>query len=58
MMGRKQILKQGYEFDYVYARGVFCYLVNNAKLKKYIKKGLNKRYRQENKNFIMEYNYD
>ena len=49
MMGIKQRLKSGEEYDFIYARGQCCYLVNNAKLKKRIKKRMSRRRRKENK---------
>ena len=49
MMGIKQRLKSGEEYDFIYARGQYCYLVNNAKLKKRIKKRMSRRRRKENK---------
>jgi len=47
--GRKQKLKTGDEFDLIYAKKLYCYLHNNTKLVKKIKRGLNKRYRKEMK---------
>jgi hypothetical protein len=47
--GRKQKLKTGDEFDLIYAKKLYCYLQNNTKLVKKIKRGLNKRYRKEMK---------
>lgn len=47
MMGRKQKLIDGDEQDVVYARGLYCYLRNNNKLVKFIKRKMNKRMRRE-----------
>ena len=54
MMGTKQKLKTGYEVDYIFAKNLYCYLINNIKLKKFIKKQLSKRRRMENKKMIIE----
>lgn len=43
-MGTKQRLSE-LEADYVYARGVYCYLVNNTKLKRFVKRRMSKRRR-------------
>lgn len=51
MMGRKQKIS-GIEEDYIYDRGRYCYLVNSCKVKRYIKRGLNKRYRRELKEYM------
>ena len=54
MMGTRQKLKSGMEYDYIYARGIYCYLINNAKLKRWIKRCLSKRRRKEvNKNILI-----
>jgi hypothetical protein len=45
--GRRQKLKSGMELDFLYARGLYCYLTNCQGLKHYIKKQLNRRYRHE-----------
>lgn len=47
--GRKQKLKTGDEYDLIYAKKLYCYLQNNTKLVRKIKRGLNKRYRKEMK---------
>ena len=49
MMGTRQKLKKDFEIDFIYARDRYCYLVNNTKLKKFIKRSLSKRRRRENK---------
>lgn len=54
MMGHRGKLIDGAEIDFVYARGVYCYLVNNCKLKKYIKRKMSKRARREGNRFINE----
>ena len=48
MMGNKQKLKTGDEYDVVYAKKKYCYLLNNNKLVRKIKNGMRKRFRQEN----------
>lgn len=47
--GRKQILKDGDEYDLLYAKGFYCYLRNNNKLVRYIHKKMNRRRRREDK---------
>ena len=37
MMGHKDKLKSGMEYDVIFARRIYCYLVNNNKLVKYVK---------------------
>ena len=49
MMGRNQILKSAMEYDVVYARKIYCYLVNRSQNVKFAKRKMNKRYRQQNK---------
>lgn len=49
MMGTKQKLKTAAEIDFIYARGMYCYLANSTKAKKNIKRGLSKRRRKEAK---------
>ena len=57
MGNMKQKLIDGLEYDYIYHKkhkkrygvGLFCYLDNNNKLVKFIKKKLKKRYRREQK---------
>jgi len=50
-MGTRQKLKTGAEWDYIYARGMYCYLVNSTKAKRTIKRALSKRRRRDNKKF-------
>lgn len=49
MMGHREKLIDGIEEDFIYARGLYCYLVNNTKLKRYVKRKMSKRYRHEAK---------
>lgn len=60
MMGRKQILKCADEYDVIYAKKKYCYLVNHCEKVKKIKRRLNKRFRRElnqetKKNIITNY---
>jgi len=41
----KQKLKHGYEWDLIYAKKYYCYLQNNNKLVRFIKRSLRKRKR-------------
>ena len=50
MMGTRQKLIDGYEVDFVCARGMYKYLKNNVSVKRFIKRKLSKRRRIENKN--------
>ena len=45
--GRRQRLIDGIEFDVVYWRGRYCYLVNRPHLVKWAKRKMNKRWRRE-----------
>jgi hypothetical protein len=49
MMGNRQKLKTGAEYDFIFSRRLYCYMANNNKLKKWIKRQLSKRRRRENK---------
>ena len=49
MMGNKQKLKSGIEYDVIYDRGLYCYLVNRPHLIKWTKRQLSKRRRREAK---------
>jgi len=49
MMGHKDKLKSGMEFDVIFARKIYCYLKNNYKLIKYVKKSINRRNRQNSR---------
>lgn len=49
MMGTRQKLKTGCEYDFLYARGLYKYLRNNRGIKKWIKKTLSRRRRRESK---------
>lgn len=55
MMGNKQKLKKGDEYDVIYAKKKYCYLVNNNKLVRHIKRRLRKRKRIEENKKINEY---
>lgn len=52
--GRKQKIKTGDKWDLMYAKKWHCYLQNNNKLVKKLKKWMNKRYRKEMKAEGME----
>lgn len=54
MMGTRQRLIDGDEYDFIYARGQYCYLVNRCKKKRKIKRKINKRLRRENKKYIYD----
>lgn len=45
--GRKQVLKQGAEYDLLYSKSLYCYLKNGKRVKHNLKKQMNRRYRQE-----------
>ena len=49
MMGTRQRLKGGMEYDVIYARKQYCYLINKPKLVKYAKRRMAKRRRIEHK---------
>jgi hypothetical protein len=49
MMGHREKLIDGLEVDYIFARNMYCYLVNNPKLKKYTKRKISKRIRRNGK---------
>jgi hypothetical protein len=55
MMGRKQQLKDGLEYDVVFGRGVYCYLVNHHNIVKWVKRKMNKRLRRKYKKELNEY---
>ena len=54
MMGRKQKLIDGLEEDAIYARKVYCYLVNRPSVVKWAKRKINKRFRREAKKEIQD----
>ena len=59
MMGHRQKLKTASEYDFIYARGQYCYMVNHGcKLKKSIKRSLAKRRRIDDKKIIMRECHD
>ena len=45
--GRKQKLINGLEEDVLYGRHYFCYMDNRPGLVRWVKRKMNKRYRQE-----------
>jgi hypothetical protein len=47
MMGRKQTLKDGLEYDVIYGRHIYCYLKNRPVNVKYAKRKMNKRMRRD-----------
>ena len=50
----KRKLKDAFEYDLIYGKHVYCYLHNNNKLVKWIKRKMNKRYRKEGRKEIYE----
>lgn len=50
----KQKLKSGLEYDVIYGRDVYCYLINHPKIVKFVKRQLNKRIRKEGKRVTNE----
>lgn len=54
MMGRKQKLVDGLEEDVIYARKVYCYLVNRPSVVKWAKRKVNKRFRREGKKEVRD----
>lgn len=54
---KKISLKKAYEFDFVYARGMYCYLINKPKLKRKIKKSINKKQRISNNSILRNHDY-
>jgi len=54
MMGRKQKLIDGLEEDAIYARKVYCYLVNRPSVVKWAKRKVNKRFRREGKKEVQD----
>ncbi len=49
MMGHKDKLKTGMEVDVIFARRWYCYLINNSKLKSFVKNNINRRNRRKTK---------
>jgi trans-aconitate methyltransferase len=45
--GRKQKLINGLEMDVIHGRHYFCYMDNRPGLVRWVKRKMNKRYRQE-----------
>jgi trans-aconitate methyltransferase len=45
--GRKQKVINGLEMDVIYGRHYFCYMDNRPGLVRWVKRKMNKRYRQE-----------
>ena len=54
MMGRKQKLIDGLEYDVIYAKKKYCYLFNNNKIVRYAHRRMNKRFRREMKHIDIE----
>lgn len=48
-MGHKDSLKSGMEYDVIFARKIYCYLINNSKLKRFVKNAINRRNRKKAK---------
>lgn len=46
MMGHKDKLINGLEYDVILSRRYYCYLYNNSKLKSYAKNNINRRSRR------------
>ncbi len=44
---KKSYLKNGLEYDVIYARQWYCYISNTKGLTKYVKRQLNKRLRRQ-----------
>lgn len=49
MMGHRDKLKTGMEYDVIFARKMYCYLQNIPSLVRYVKRSINKRTRAESK---------
>jgi len=49
MMGHRDRLKTGMEYDVIFARRIYCYLFNNSKLKRFAKNAINRRSRKKAK---------
>ena len=43
MMGHRDKLKSGLEYDVIFARKIYCYLQNNPKMVKFAKNQINRR---------------
>jgi hypothetical protein len=56
MMGHKDKLKTGMEVDVIYARKWYCYLINNTKLIRFVKKSINRRNRRKSKLELQKFN--
>lgn len=55
MMGIKQQLKTGAEYDVVYARKTYCYLQNHPSIVKSVKRSMAKCRRKESKTNLLNY---
>ena len=55
MMGHRDILIDGLEYDVLYGRKYYCYLTNNYKLKSYAKNKINRRNRKKSKHELKEH---
>jgi hypothetical protein len=54
MMGHKDRLKDGYEYDLVWSKKYHCYMKNISGIAKYIKNKINRRSRREAKKELRE----
>jgi hypothetical protein len=54
MMGHKDRLKDGYEYDLVYGKQYYCYMKNISGIAKYIKNKINRRSRRNAKKELRE----
>jgi hypothetical protein len=56
MMGHRDRLKTALEYDVIYDRGLYCYLVNHGKNPKHFAKNqINRRARREAKKELRDY---
>ena len=46
---KKEYPNNNLEQDVIYARHIYCYINNNSKLVRYVKRVLSKRFRKKNK---------
>ena len=54
MMGHKDRLIDGYEYDLVYGKQYYCYMSNISGISKYIKNKINRRDRRNAKKDLRE----
>lgn len=55
MMGHRDKLKDGYEWDLIYSKTYHCYMKNISGISKYIKNKINRRGRRKSKLDLKEY---